>query len=202
MMLAPFFSLAAVSPGRQRVFRQAVVAHLVVMAGAVWAMQYRDQDGAAPFLGYVLLVAGIIEGAVLLGWRLTQLPKSQALEFLLVTPLRPGRLFLMEALVGIVQLTLVTLSGLPVLILVSIEGYLGPLDLIPLLLIPLSWGAVAGFGLTVWAYEAIWIRRLGEKVAMALILGYLIVGVLAGENLRAWLGVLPDELAGLLLHAF
>ena len=48
------------------------------------------------------------------GWRLTQLPKSQALEFLLVSPLRPRRLLFAEALVGLAQLGLVTLSGLPV----------------------------------------------------------------------------------------
>ena len=36
-------------------------------------------------LGNGLLVAGIVEGALLVGWRLTQLPKSQALEFLLVS---------------------------------------------------------------------------------------------------------------------
>ena len=47
------------------------------------------------------------------GWRLTQIPKSQALEFLLVSPLRPRRLFLAEALVGLTRLALVTLSGLP-----------------------------------------------------------------------------------------
>src|SRR6266480_7410769 len=133
MMLAPFFSLAAVSPGRQRVFRQAVVSHLVVMAGAVWAMQYRDQDGAAPFLGYVLLTAGIVEGALLLGWRLTQLPKSQALEFLLVSPLRPGCFFVAEALVGASRLALVTLAGLPLLVLLTVNGSLAVVDLGPLL---------------------------------------------------------------------
>src|SRR5437899_7687532 len=136
MMLAPFFSLAAISPGRQRVFRQAVVAHLVVMAGAVWAMQYRDQDGAAPFLGYVLLTAGIVEGAILLGWRLTQLPKSQALEFLLVTPLRPPRVLLAEAMVGLGRLALITLAGLPVLLVLAVAGYLELIDLGPLLLMP------------------------------------------------------------------
>jgi hypothetical protein len=35
-------------------------------------------------LGHILLVAGVVEGATLIGWRLTQLPRSQALDFLLV----------------------------------------------------------------------------------------------------------------------
>ena len=201
-MWLTFLSLAARSPSRRTAFRRVVVSHLVVAAGAFLVLQSLGRSAPLELLGHTLLVAGIVEGAVLLGWRLTQLPKSQALEFLMVTPLRPGGLFLGEALVGIVQLTLVTLSGLPVLVLFMIEGYLGPVDLLPLLLIPLTWGAVAGLGLTVWAYEATWLRRMGEKIAMALILLYLLVGVLAGENLRDWLEVLPEELAGLLLHVF
>ena len=42
-------------------------------------------------------------------WRLTQLPKSQALEFLLVSPLRPPWVFAAEAAVGVTRLALVTL---------------------------------------------------------------------------------------------
>jgi hypothetical protein len=113
-MFYPFFALAAQSPSRQRTFRRAAAAHLCVLAGAVWAL-YGHGPGTPPLLlGHVLLVAGIVQGAALVGWRLTQLPKSQALEFLLVSPLRPRRLLLAEALVGLAQLGLVTLSGLPV----------------------------------------------------------------------------------------
>src|SRR5437868_10179409 len=127
-MLTPFFKLAAVSPGRQYTFRALVAAHLVALAcGAALAMHVKP-NGAA-LLGHVLLVAGIIEGALLLGWRLTQLPKSQALEFLLVSPVRPRQLFLAEALVGLARLALVTLAGLPVLLLLVLEGYLLPPDL-------------------------------------------------------------------------
>src|SRR5437764_4987738 len=110
-----FFALAARSPSRQRTFRRAVAAHLCVLAGVVWAL-YGHRPGTAPLLlGHVLLVAGIVEGAALVGWRLTQLPKSQALEFLLVSPPRPRRLLLAEALVGLAQPGRVTLRGLPVL---------------------------------------------------------------------------------------
>src|SRR5947209_20357880 len=143
-MLAPFFALAAVSPGRQRAFRHAVVAHLVVIAGTVWAMQFRATTGAAALLGYVLLTAGIVEGAVLLGWRLTQLPKSQALEFLLVSPVQPGQVFVAEASVGLARLALVTLAGLPVLALLVGAGRIDILDLGPLLVMPFSWGAITG----------------------------------------------------------
>src|SRR5262245_16905892 len=137
-MLSPFFKLAAVSPGRQTAFRYIVATHLVLLtAGAGLALSV--QDPATPLLGHVVLVAGIVEGALLLGWRLTQLPRSQALEFLLVSPLRPRRLFLAEALVGLCRLALVTLSGLPLLALLTVEGVLTADDLPALLVMPWTW---------------------------------------------------------------
>ena len=86
-----FFALAARSRSRQSVFRRVVVAHLLVLAAGWVALAVRGPGKSAELLGHLLLVAGIVEGAVLIGWRLTQMPKSQALEFMLVTPLRPRR---------------------------------------------------------------------------------------------------------------
>src|SRR5438132_12837106 len=99
-MLSPFFVLAAVSPGRQQSFRAAVAAHLCVVAAAAWMVAVPEPREAAPWLGHLLLIAGVVEGAMLLGWRLTQLPRSQALEFLLVSPLRPPRVSLAAAPLG------------------------------------------------------------------------------------------------------
>ena len=146
-------------------------------------------------LGNVLLVAGIVEGALLLGWRLTQLPKSQALEFILVSPLRPPLVFIAEACVGLVRLGLVTLSGLPLLLLLIAQGAIYPGDLPALIVLPLIWGAVTGLGLVVWAYEAPEMRRLWERLVMAGVVVYLLVGVVAGENLPSWLAILPAELS-------
>jgi hypothetical protein len=163
--------------------------------------------GGAPgrgvvLLGHLLLIAGIVEGATLVGWRLTQLPRSQALEFLLVSPLRPRQLFLGEALVGLAQLALLTLSGLPILLLLVVAGVLDRLDPVPLLLMPFTWGALTGLGLTAVAYEPKRVRRWGERALLALVLLYLGVGVLAGEKLRTWLELLPDPWGLALLHAF
>jgi hypothetical protein len=201
-MLTPFFALAAQSPTRQRTFRRAVVVHLALLAGAAWAMYQQPRSSAATLLGHVLLVAGIVEGAALVGWRLTQLPKSQALEFLLVSPLRPARLLIAEALVGAAQLGLVGLAGLPVLGLLVVAGLLDPLDPAPLLLVPWTWGTLTGLGLTVWAYEPLRVRRWGERLAAALVVLYLVVGVLAGENLRRWLEFLPSDVGLALLRGF
>jgi hypothetical protein len=146
-------------------------------------------------LGLTLLVAGIVEGAVLIGWRLTQLPKSQSMEFLFVTPLRPRRLFLAEAAVGLLRLALITLAGLPILVLLAADGRIDPLDVGVLLAMPFTWGAVTGLGLTVWAYEPIVVRRWGERIVVVLLVVSLTVGALAGEHLRRWIGVMPDAAA-------
>jgi hypothetical protein len=197
-----FFALAARSRSRQGVFRRVVAAHLLVLAAGWLALAVRGPARSAELFAHLMLVAGIVEGAVLVGWRLAQMPKSQALEFLLVTPMRPRRIFVAEAMVGLAQLALVGLSGLPVLVLLVADGLLQPADPLPLLGIPMAWGAVAGLGLTVWAYEPAWLRRGGEKVMIALIVVYLLVGVLAGEHLGSWLALLPADLPSLLMRAF
>ena len=193
-MLAPFFALAAQSPTRQRTFRRTVVVHLLLLTGMAFSLWHAPVGSSAEGLGQALLIAGIVEGSVLLGWRLTQMPKSQALEFLLVSPLRPRSLFLGEAAVGLAQLALVTLSGLPLLLLLVLNGRLNPFDPLPLMLMPLVAGAATGLVLTVWAYEVRWVRRLGDRFFLGVVVFYLVVGVLAGENLIVWLERLPPDL--------
>lgn len=193
-MLVPFFTLAMVAPSRQRALRVTVFAHVTLLT-TLFAGGYLAVPGTSPLLlGNALLIAGIVEGAVVVGWRLTQLPKSQALEFLLVSPLRPPGVLLGEALVGLARLALVTLSGLPVLLLFVVEGTLLVEDLPAVILLPWTWGAVTGLGLTTWAYEPLAVRRWGERLTGALIVVYLVIGVLAGENLPLWVGGLPFNL--------
>jgi hypothetical protein len=201
-MFSPFFTLAAVSPGRQLAFRYLVIAHLAILTGLVWALPQNQPTASAVLLATALVVAGIVEGAILVGWRLTQLPKSQALEFLLVSPLRPRNVFLAETLVGLTRLALVTLAGLPVLVYLRVEGILNPTDLWFLLLVPWTWGGVTGLGLTVWAFEPASVRRWGERVTLGLIVVYLIIGVLAGEHLRSWVDWLGGDLKSLFLSGF
>jgi hypothetical protein len=214
VMLYSFFALAAQSPSQQRSFRRTVIVHLAVLIGSVWALDFLTGGvwgvdprhpaaaEAAALLGYVLLIAGIVEGATLLGWRLTQLPKTQALEFLLVTPLRPRRVFFAEACVGLARLALVTLAGLPVLALLTLAGCLNPIDLLPLLVMPFTWGTVTGLGLAAWAYEPRTVRRWAERGVMLLVLVYLVIGMLAGEHLKDWLGGLPMSLQRWCLNSF
>jgi hypothetical protein len=168
----------------------------------VWAVGAHGPNQNVPILGHVLLVTGIVEGATLLGWRLTQLPKSQALEFLLVSSLQPRQVFIGEALVGLARLALVTLAGLPVLVLLLADGVLLPLDVLSLSIVPFSWGAITGLGLTAWAYAPRGVRRRGERLMIVLIVFYLLIGVLAGEHLRTWIDQLPGELGRWFLSSF
>src|SRR6266571_3959197 len=122
-MALPFFTLAMTSPERQHAFRRMVVFHLALIAG-IGFFVHALPDVPLANLSHVLVIAAIIEGAFLIGWRLVQIPKSQALEFLLVSPLQPRRVFLAEALAGLGRLALVTLAGLPVLLLLTLAGKL------------------------------------------------------------------------------
>ncbi|GIW83089.1 MAG: hypothetical protein KatS3mg105_4896 [Gemmatales bacterium] len=202
-MLWSFFAQAAQSPNRQLAFRQIVVAHLLVLTCCAW-LAYGQGPRAPVLLGHTLLVAGIVEGAFLIGWRLTQLPKSRALEFVLVTQLRPSQLLVAESCVGLVRLALVTLSGLPILLLLTFERATTGITLVdvwPLLLMPFTWGALNGLLLTTWAYEPRGVRRWMERLALVFIILYLSIGVL-GEKLFVVLKHLPDRTAFWLRFGF
>lgn len=194
-MVGLFFTIAAVSPRRQRSFRFAVVAHLGLLTTALFAVAWAPPSARAVILGSVLITAGILEGAILVGWRLSQFPKGIALEFLLASPLGPTWVLLGETIVGLVRLGLVTLAGLPILLLAIGEGYFLWRDLLPLLLMPLTWGAITGLGLTVWAYESRSVRRWAQRGLVLALVAYLTIGVLAGERLGDWIECLPPVLA-------
>lgn len=201
-MLFPFLALGMRAPGRQRSFREAVGVHLALLLAAAWAVRRTHSPQTVVLMAQLLLITGIVEGAFLIGWRLSQLPRSQALEFLLVSPVQPRHVYLAEALVGLGRLALVTLSGAPILVVLSVIGYLDRIDLVPLLVMPFTWGAVTGLGLTAWAYEPLLVRRWGERVFMLGVLVYLTVGVLAGENLRHWLAGTPVWFSRSFMTAF
>ena len=200
-MFQPFFAAAMLAPGRQLTFRRVVVAHLLFLTALIWGAIRAPDSQTVTTVGYLTLVLGIVEGAALIGWRLTQLPKSQALEFLLTSPMQPQQLFFAEALVGVCRFALVWLSGLPVFGLLVFTGTVGWSDLLPLAVMPAIWGVFAGIGLTAWVYEPVAVRRIGEVLGMLGVLVYLIVGVVAGENLLMWLRQLPEWLGRILFDS-
>jgi hypothetical protein len=194
-MFQPFFATAMRARTRQLTFRRVAGLHVVLLTVLAGVAARTESATVLAGVGQFALVLGIVEGASLIGWRLTQLPRSLAFEFLLVSPIQPRRVFLAEALVGVSRFALVCLAGLPVWLLAVLVGAIAPEDLGPLLLAPFVWGTATGLGLTVWAYESPRVRRVGEVVGLCGVLVYLVVGILAGEKLRLWLAKLPDPVA-------
>src|SRR3954447_8278498 len=146
-MLAEFFRLATVSPSRRRTFASLALGHLAALGLLLVAVRCGAIEQPRLAVGNLLIVAGIVEGALLLGWRLTQLPKSQALEFILVSPLESTRFLFCEATVCVVRLLVVTAAGVPLLLWLTANGPLEPADLFALLALPLAWGLATGLGL-------------------------------------------------------
>jgi hypothetical protein len=199
-MLEAFACAAARSPSRQRSLRKAVVIHVACIAALAAAVKYQFLPWV--LFGHLLVVAGIVEGAMLVGWRLSQLPKSQALEFLLAAPVRPATVFFAEAGVGLTRLALVGLSGLPILVWLMTTGDLYILDVVVALGVPIVWGAVSGLGIAAWAYEPRWLRIWLERLMLGMVVVYLGIGIVVAERLRDWLDELPDGAARGLLDGF
>ena len=199
-MLKPFFVIAMQSRGRQAAFRRVVVMHCLVTGVLAFAASQAETASMLTGVGYALLCLGIVEGATLIGWRLTQLPKSQALEFLLTSPIQPRRLFLAEALVGVGRFALIQLAGLPIVGGLLFSGTVDPQDLLVLWAMPFVWGLVSGLLLTAWIYEPHLVKGIGQIVAFGGVLVYLVIGVLAAENLILWLRELPEWLGALIYH--
>ncbi|VTU00799.1 unnamed protein product [Gemmataceae bacterium] len=196
-----FFTTAMRAPARHLTFRRAAALHVLLVACLGWGAAHADTPERLAAVGQIALVLGVIEGASLVGWRLAQIPKSQALEFLLVSQLRPPGVFLAEALVGVGRFALVSLAGLPVLLVMVLQGLIIPADLWPLGFMPFLWGVVTALGLTVWAYEPVPVRRVGEVVALLGVLFYLVVGILAGEKLQLWISGLPPDVGEWVFNA-
>ena len=190
-MLLHLARLAIASPSRRRTLLTMIVAHVgtLTMLGVGAALSGKGPEPLA--IGNALLIAAIVEGALLVGWRLTQIPKSQALEFILVSELQPTRFLLDEAILAIAQFLIVTLSGVPFLVAFAAQGILSPADVGAALALPIAWGLVTGLGLTAWAYEPTEVRRWGERLILVGIVFYLVVGVLLGEALPGWLRAFP-----------
>jgi hypothetical protein len=189
----PFFVTAMRSPSRQRSFRRLAAGHALATSLISYGTVTASIPGPPGFVASIALVIGIVEGAALVGWRLTQLPKSQALEFLLVSPVRPRRVFLAELATGVGRFLFVQLAGLPAWGLAILWGPYDFYDLVPLAVMPAAWGIATGVLLTAWVYEPLPVRRMGELTGLVGVMTYLVVGLLAGEHLRLWLEALPDR---------
>ncbi len=200
-MYLSFFAATAQSPTRQFAFRGLVGFHLILLTLTIAILESRPSLSIS-LLGLVMLIAGIVEGGLVIGWRLTQLPKTRALEFLLASPLRPSGIFFTELTMGVVRLLFVTISAFPLLLFLWADKKIVVADMLPMLTLPFLWGCLTGLMLTSWAYEPAWLRKWKERSVLLLVLVYLVVGVLAGENLKHWIDGTPTVVRNAILEGF
>lgn len=190
-MLYPFFEQAGRSVTRQRAFFQLAMTHILVAAGALLICFDLPHAMRFQHFGNVLLIGGIVEGALIVGWRLTQLPKSRSLETLLLSPVSAPLIMLGEQLVGVAFLGLLTLSSLPIFAIGVAYGRFEPAELLLIASFQFLWGCVTGFGLTAWAYEPIIVRKWGERFIIVSMFLYLTIGLLAAEKSFALIQQIP-----------
>ena len=181
-MIWHFLLTATRSPARQQMFRRFLVIEIIVLAVAILLCAARRDTAVLAIVGDASLLLGIVQGALIIGWRLVQWPKSQALETLLLANLSSAAVMRGEQFVGIVQLVALALASVPILSFAIVMGWL---PLLSVWLIPLNMllaSSVVGFGLVWWVYEPLWLRRWGERLAGTLLIAYFVVGGLAGEH--------------------
>lgn len=190
-----FLVLAGRSVKRQRLLRQLAAIHtLVLTITMVAALHWKTSSPGAALVeatGLAALLLGIVEGSLLVGWRLAQWPKSQALELLLITSLSPISAMLGEQLAGIALLGLVSLSSLPLMAWGVGAEWITFEDAAVLTLMGWLWGSVTGLGLAWWAYEPVRVRQWGERLGLIILTLYLVVGGLMGEKTLHLLALAP-----------
>lgn len=198
-MLYPIFLHAGRSVNRQSAFRWLLAMHLTIIGGTAVFGAALQLTNYSETIGFSVLIAGIVEGAIVVGWRLTQLPKSRSLEPMLLSPVPAPRIMIGEQLVGLTLLVNLCTSSAPVILGLVVLGLLDRREAAAYLMMALTWGCVTGFGLVWWAYEPAHVRRVGERVCLIGILIYLVVFGLAGEHLFRWLAALPLDI-GVIVH--
>ena len=185
-MIAAFFRRAALAPARQQMLRQAAAGHAAAVTATTLAGVGTGGGGAA-WLGVVMLLDGILGGLLLVGWRLTQWPKTRALEALLVTPPAAFRSTLHELAVTVTAFALAYLAAAPVLLVAVALGWLQPAETLLAGTLGLLWGTAVGLAVTSWSYEPARLRKAGERLFLAGLGVYLLFVGLAGERALQWL---------------
>lgn len=150
--------------------------------GITWLVARPDTPGEAMNLLFLVQFGiGVLIGGSLTGWRATQLPKTRASEFYLVTPVSDWEIVGGEVLSGMFRTLFVVGAAAPIVALLWGGGWLDASQAAALVCVPCVVGWAVGLGIAVVAYEPLWIRRIFEGLALAGILAYLIAFGLGGR---------------------
>lgn len=191
-MLWPFYEQAGRSISRQLSFRRLLFVLMIGLAVMCLVPIRFGRPNLVIALGLTLLFGGIISGGLLIGWRLTQLPKSRSLEPLLLAPVDSIHLMLGEQIVAVTYFGLIMLSSVPILVLCVSMQWMQPLDALVLFVIAFTWGSFAGLGLTWWTYEPERLRKWVEQIFGITMLVYVSTAVMFFERFLAWARGLPS----------
>ena len=192
-MLREFFKQASRSPSRQRFFRTLAVIHFLVLSMVILIVLQGKRIPLAAAVGDAIVLLGIVEGALVVGWRLVQWPKSRALEPLLLANLSSAGVMAGEQAVGMTFLALLQAVSLPLLAILHSFHHLPAYSLWLFPMQGLLWGAITGFGLAWWAYEPKNVRWWGERILGLVLCVYFVVGGLAGEHTIPLLRSMPGH---------
>jgi|GEM_PF-911096 len=155
--------------------------HLWGLSGAlallatVWIFRPTGPAQTINVVAAVELAMGVLIGGSLTGWRATQLPKTRASEFYLITPVSDWVIVGGEILSGMLRSAYVLLAAAaPVVGWLWGAGWISPAQVAALAFLPVSIGWATGIGITVVAYEPIRVRKFFEGLMLVLVLVYLI----------------------------
>lgn len=166
--------------------RSWAIAVLLVFA-AIWAIRRpASVPGCIELASWTLFLTSVVVGGGLTGWRVTQFTKTRAAEFYLVAPLSDWTLILGEVLGGALQTLMVLVATLPIVAAMYGAGWVDPAQAFGLITIPIAFGWLVGIALATVAYSPVWLRKLGEHIAMVFLLAYFILFGLVGHYFVPW----------------
>ncbi len=132
-------------------------------------------------LTWTQFLLAVVCGGFLTAWRVTQLPKTRAYEFYLLTPASDWELVAGEMVAGMCRTAVVVLATAPLMAALWGTGWLSGAGCLALLVVPLVAGWLSGLLMAVVAFEPMWFRRLVERLVLLVVLVYLVVFGLLGH---------------------
>lgn len=182
------FMLAAQmkQPSQSTQLRVWSVAVLMIFA-AVWIIFRPDSvPKSLEVASWTLFLCSVIVGGSLTGWRITQFTKTRAAEFHLVAPLSDWTLVLGELLGGSLQALYAIGATLPIVAAMYGAGWMDFAQAFGMITIPIAFGWLVGIGLAAVAYSPSWLRKLGERISLVLLIAYFVLFGIFGQQFAPW----------------
>jgi len=162
-------------------WRSLIVATVAVLGVVTLATSRQSPILATEAVATTQLLAGLLVGGFLTGWRVAQFPKSRAAEVQLLAPVSDWVHVGGELAAGMIRTAIVLMAITPMVVGLVALGWLRPGEATVLVALPIIGGWLAGLLLAVIAYEPVWVRRLLERGFLVFVLVYLVSLGLFGQ---------------------